>query len=99
MTINVLALTHESINTNALVHSMKVYVDLGQFWPEGLSINAAYEDLIMKGMKVDRRTLSAAKSGTLIKSEYTTLIRLRDWVRNITKNPKLSIEDLLRIEA
>ena len=75
---------------------MKVYVDLGQYWPEGLSVNAAYEDLIMQGMKVDRRTLTAAKTGTLIKSEYATLIRLRDWVRKLTGDPNLSIEDLLR---
>lgn len=98
MVANVLHLPRESINVNALAQCMKVYVDLGKYWPEGLSINAAYEELIMQGRKVDRRTLSAAKAGNLIKSEYATLVRLRDWVRDITGNPKLSIEDLFRHE-
>ena len=75
---------------------MKVYVDLSEYWPNGLSLNAAYEDLLTQGRKVDRRTLSNAKAGTLAKSEFVTLIRLRDWLRDVTKNPELKIDDLLK---
>jgi hypothetical protein len=77
---------------------MRVYVDIGRFWKEGLSVNAAYEQLIMRGMKIDRRTLSSAKDGTLARSEYSTLIRLRDWVRELSGNSSLSIEDILIIK-
>ena len=74
---------------------MKVYVDIGSYWPEDLSINAAYEELLMQGVKVDRRTLGAAKAGKLSKSDFATLIKLRDWVRELTRNKELTIDDLM----
>lgn len=77
---------------------MKVYVDISQYWPEGKSVNAVYEELIMQNRKVDRRTLSAAKEGTLSRTEYVTLVRLRDWVRDLTNNENLSVDDLFIIE-
>ncbi|MEG3437745.1 hypothetical protein V0288_11500 [Pannus brasiliensis CCIBt3594] len=77
---------------------VRVYVDIGKFWPVELSVNAAYEQLLIRGAKVDRRTLSAARSGTLARSEYLTLLRLRDWVRDLTGNSELTIDDLLRVE-
>ena len=52
----------------------------------------------MKGRKIDRRTLSSAKDGTLARSEYSTLIRLRDWIRELSGNDKLCIDDLLVIK-
>lgn len=76
---------------------MRAYVDISKYWTENLSVNAAYEELIMKGMKIDRRTLSSAKNGTLARSEYSTLIRLRDWVRELSGNENLSIDDILVI--
>jgi len=87
---------HGSIDVNILETTMRVCVDVSEYWPNGLSLNAAYEDLLMQGRKVDRRTLSNAKAGTLTKSEFTTLIKLRDWLREITKNPELKIDDLLK---
>jgi hypothetical protein len=98
MSNNVLALARESIDVNALELNMRVYVDIGSYWPKNLSVNAAYEELLMQGRKVDRRTLVAAKTGILTKSEYLTLIRLRDWVREISGNPSLTVDDLLKIE-
>ena len=77
---------------------MRVYVDISKYWKENLSVNAAYEELIMKGMKIDRRTLSSAKNGTLARSEYSTLIRLRDWVRELSGNKNLPIDDILVIK-
>jgi hypothetical protein len=77
---------------------MRAYVSIGRFWKEGLSVNAAYEQLIVLGMKIDRRTLSSAKDGTLARSEYSTLIRLRDWVRELSGNANISIEDILIIK-
>ncbi len=55
-------------------------------------------NLILKGMKIDRRTLSSAKDGTLSRSEYSTLIRLRDWVRESSGNKNLCIDDILVIK-
>lgn len=77
---------------------MRAYVDISKYWKDDLSVNAAYEELIMKGMKIDRRTLSSAKNGTLARSEYSTLIRLRDWVRELSGNKNLSIDDILVIK-
>jgi hypothetical protein len=77
---------------------MRAYVDIGKYWKKGLSVNAAYEDLIVKGMKIDRRTLSSAKNGTLARSEYSTLIRIRDWVRELSGNEALCIDDILVIK-
>lgn len=77
---------------------MRAYVDIGKYWNEKLSVNAAYEELIMKGMKIDRRTLSSARNGTLARSEYSTLIRLRDWARELSGNYKLSIDEILVIK-
>ncbi len=48
-------------------------------------------------MKIDSRALSSAKNGTLARSEYSTLIRLRDWVRELSGNENLSIDDILVI--
>ncbi|MDJ0903601.1 MAG: hypothetical protein QNJ55_32885 [Xenococcus sp. MO_188.B8] len=76
---------------------MRAYVDISKYWSENLSVNAAYEALLMKGMKIDRRTLSSAKNGTLARSEYSTLIRLRNWVRELSGNENLSIDDILVI--
>lgn len=76
---------------------MRAYVDIGRFWDEKLSVNAAYEELIVQGMKIDRRTLSSAKNGTLARSEYSTLIRLRNWARQLSGNNELSIDDILVI--
>jgi hypothetical protein len=92
------------LNRSRIVHPViipgapGVYVDIGSYWPKNLSVNAAYEELLMQGRKVDRRTLVAAKTGILTKSEYLTLIRLRDWVREISGNPSLTVDDLLKIE-
>jgi len=74
---------------------MKVYVDISQYWPQNLSLNAVYEELLLQGRKIDRRTLSGAKAGTLTKSEFVTLVKLRDWLRERTNNPDLKIDDLL----
>ena len=78
--------------------NMRAYVDIGKYWKDGLSVNAAYEELLIKGMKIGRQTLSSAKDGTLARSEYLTLIRLRDWVRELTGNKQLCIDDLLVIK-
>lgn len=96
--VNVQLATGEMIGVSVLDQNMRAYVDLSQFWREGLSINAAYEELLMKGMKVDRRTLAAAKDGTLARSEYLTLVRLRDWARELSGNKKLTIDDILVIK-
>ena len=77
---------------------MRAYVDISKYWKDDLSVNAAYEELIMKGMKIDRRTLSSAKNGTLARSEYSTLVRLRNWVRELSGNKNLSIDDILVIK-
>lgn len=77
---------------------MRAYVDIGKYWKEGLSVNAAYEQLIMRGMKIDRRTLASAKEGTLARSEYSTLIRLRDWVRELSGNSNINIDDILIVK-
>ncbi|MEM8673437.1 MAG: hypothetical protein AAGF83_06140 [Cyanobacteria bacterium P01_G01_bin.67] len=77
---------------------MRAYVDISQYWDENLSVNTAYEELIVKGMKIDRRTLAAAKNGTLARSEYSTLIRLRDWARELSGIQDLSIDDILVIK-
>jgi len=88
----------ESINANVLGFSVKVCVNLSRYWPGDLSVNAAYEELLMQGLKVDRRTLAAAKTGSLTKSEFVTLVRLRDWVRRLTGNQKITVEDLFVVE-
>lgn len=98
LVINVILYKHENINVNTLELNVKVYVDIGSYWPEDLSINAAYEELLMQGVKVDRRTLAAAKAGKLTKSDFATLIKLRDWVRQLTSNKELKIDDLMRQE-
>ena len=77
---------------------MRAYVDIGKYWKEGMSVNAAYDDLITRGLRVDRRTLSSAKEGTLSRAEFSTLISLRDWVRELSGNKKISIEDILVIK-
>jgi hypothetical protein len=76
----------------------KVYVDLSPYWPSGKSIASVYEQLLLEGNKIDRRTLSSAKSGLLTKSEFATLVKLRDWVRKETGRSDLAIDDLLRFE-
>lgn len=93
--VNVLMATNANIGLSVLGTDMRAYVDLSQYWRNGLSINAAYEELLMKGMKIDRRTLAAAKDGSLARSEYLTLIRLRDWARELSGNKKLTIDDIL----
>lgn len=97
MTNAVLALSANIMDVQVTGSDMRAYVDIGKYWKDGLSVNAAYEDLLIKGLKVDRRTLSSAKEGTLARSEYSTLIRLRDWVRELSGNKKLCIDDLLVI--
>ena len=98
MTNDVLEKNVIIIDVQLASSNMRAYVDIGKYWQEGLSVNAAYEDLIMKGMKIDRRTLSSAKDGTLSRSEYSTLIRLRDWSRELSGNKKLCIDDILIIK-
>ncbi len=98
MTNAILALNANIMDVQANGLDMRAYVDIGKYWKDGLSVNAAYEDLIMKGMKIDRRTLSSAKDGTLARSEYSTLIRLRDWIRELSGNEKLCIDDLLVVK-
>jgi hypothetical protein len=98
MTNAVLAISANIIDVQLISSDMRAYVDIGKYWQEGLSVNAAYEDLIMKGMKIDRRTLSNAKDGTLSRSEYSTLIRLRDLVRELSGNKKLCIDDILIVK-
>ncbi|NJP22367.1 MAG: hypothetical protein HC763_28895 [Hydrococcus sp. CRU_1_1] len=93
--INELLTTNESIDVRTVGIDMRAYVDLSKYWRKGLSLNAAYEELLMKGMKIDRRTLAAAKEGTLARSEYLTLVRLRDWARELSGNELLTIEDIL----
>jgi hypothetical protein len=96
--INVKMPTNAIIDLTVLDLDMRAYVDLSKFWRDNLSINAAYEELLMKGMKVDRRTLAAAKDGTLARSEYLTLVRLRDWARELSGNQLLTIDDILVIK-
>jgi hypothetical protein len=98
MTNAVLAINANIIDVQLISSDMRAYVDIGKYWQKGLSVNAAYEDLIMKGMKIDRRTLSNAKDGTLSRSEYSTLIRLRDLVRELSGNKKLCIDDILIVK-
>ena len=98
MTNAVLSLSANIMDVQVNGSDMRAYVDIGKYWEDGLSVNAAYEDLIMKGMKIDRRTLSSAKEGTLARSEYSTLIRLRDWVRELSGNKELCIDDLLIVK-
>ena len=98
MTNALIAFSANIMDVKVNSSDMRAYVDIGKYWAEGLSVNAAYEDLIMKGMKIDRRTLSSAKDGTLARSEYSTLIRLRDWIREISGNDQLCIDDLLVIK-
>ncbi len=98
MTNAVIALNAKIIDVQAKSLNMRAYVDIGKYWKDDLSVNAAYEELLIKGLKIDRRTLSSAKDGTLARSEYSTLIRLRDWVRELTGNKQLCIDDLLVIK-
>ena len=93
-----LVLSAKIMDVQAMGLNMRAYVDISKYWKEGLSVNAAYEDLLIKGMKIDRRTLSSAKDGTLARSEYSTLIRLRNWARELSGNKKLCIDDLLVIK-
>ena len=95
---NVYLTTNEIIDVGVFCGDMRAYVDLSKFWRKGLSINAAYEELLMKGMKIDRRTLASAKDGTLARSEYLTLVRLRDWARELSGNKQLTIDDILVIK-
>jgi hypothetical protein len=92
---NVYQATNAIIDVSVFSGDMRAYVDLSKFWRKGLSINAAYEELLMKGMKIDRRTLASAKEGNLARSEYLTLVRLRDWARDLSGNNQLTIDDLL----
>ncbi|NJL11241.1 MAG: hypothetical protein HC908_16735 [Calothrix sp. SM1_7_51] len=78
--------------------NVKVYVDIGSYWPDGVSVNAAYEELLMQGVKIDRRTIAAAKAGKLTKSDFATLIKLRNWVRQLTGNKELTVDNLLKQE-
>ena len=90
---------NENINQVQNINpQMRAYIDIGKYWQDGLSINAAYEELLIKGMKIDRRTLSSAKEGTLARSEYSTLVRLRDWVRELSGDENICIDDLLIIK-
>ena len=95
---NVQAATNAMIGISVFESDMRAYVDLSKFWRKGLSINAAYEELLMRGMKIDRRTLSSAKEGTLARSEYLTLVRLRDWARELSGNRQLTIDDILVVK-
>lgn len=97
MTNALLTVSANIMDVQVISPDMRAYVDIGKYWSKGLSVNAAYEELIMKGMKIDRRTLSSAKDGTLSRSEYSTLIRLRDWIRELSGNKELCIDDLLVI--
>lgn len=78
---------------------MRAYVDIGKYWPVGLSVSAAFEELLEEGTRIDRRTLVAAKKGQLTRSEYITLVRLRDWVRWKTGEDKITIDDLIVIKS
>ena len=75
-----------------------VYVDISKYWPEGESVNAVYEDQLMRGRKIDRRTLASAKKGKLFKSDYITQVYLRDFAREQSGDEKLTIDDLLVIK-
>lgn len=76
---------------------MKVYVDIGSFWGERLSINQVYENLVKQGKKIDRRTLSAAKHGQLSKCEFTTLLRLRDLASQLAGR-HVTLDELFKVE-
>lgn len=82
---------------------VKVFVDIGAYWPkdsEGKeqSVNSVYKDLLRQNKEVDRRSLTAAKEGRLAKSDYTTLLNLRDFVAQQLGRP-ISVDEILRIEA
>ena len=95
---NVKLTTCAIIDLNVLDFEMRAYVDLSKYWRKNQSINAAYEELLMSGIKIDRRTLAAAKEGNLARSEYVTLIRLRDWARKLSGNEGLTIDNILVIK-
>ncbi len=98
MTANVLEAVRASIDVAPKIPDMdKAYVNLGPHWPKDLSVNKAYETLLMNGIKIDKRTLSSARDGTLYKSDYVTLLRLRDWARKLTGNAKMTCDDLLTV--
>lgn len=73
------------------------YVDISKYWPEGESVNAVYEDQLMRGRKIYRRTLASAKEGKLFKSDYIILVYLRDFAREQSGDENLAIDDLLAI--
>lgn len=75
---------------------MKVFVDISPYWPQELSINAVYEDLLRQDKKIDRRTLAAAKEGRLTKCDFSTLLKLRDFASQRAER-RLSLDDLFQI--
>lgn len=75
--------------------TMPTYVDLSSYWKDDLSINEIYEKLLIEGKKIDRRTLTAAKKGTLTRSEFSTLENLKELAKILSGKKDLSIEDIL----
>ncbi len=73
-----------------------MFVDISPYWPQDLSINAVYEDLVRQDKKIDRRTLVAAKEGRLTKCDFSTLLKLRDFASQRAER-RLSIDDLFQI--
>ena len=95
--VNALLSPCEIIDVSVLRADMRAYVDISKYWPKGESVNAVYEDQLMKGRKIDRRTLASAKEGKLFKSDYITQVYLRDFAREQSGDEKLTIDDLLVI--
>jgi len=79
---------------------MRAYVNISKYWPEGITVNGAYEEMFLEeGIKIDKRTLMSAKKGTLTRCEFITLVRIRDWLRKKTGNEKITIDDLIVIKS
>lgn len=94
---NVLAEANAKIGLTNPAHAlaMRIFVDLSHYWPDELSVNKAYEQLIIRGTKIDRRSLYQARKGQLARCELLTLVRLRDWAREMSGQKNLSLEDIL----
>lgn len=74
-----------------------MFVDIGRFLPSEMSDNGAFEESIRQGRRIDRRTLSVARKGTLTRCDVKTLIYLRDFAATVS-GQTLTLEDILRIE-
>ena len=71
---------------------MAVYVDLSRYWtdPKNPTIEEAH-----RKTGLDKRTLSAARKGQLERSQFETLLALRDFASELA-GKRLSLEEILR---